>query len=216
MLISQKEKIIFLIPPKTGGTSLHKCLIDSGIEVSTYAYKHLFLSEVVDVFRIKDIIAYKIVQITRNPYTRFCSVYYNQLKVIQKIFLNGLDEMTISEFSKHFLKSLNTDDFIQNFYDDSEFINSLVNPRNSWGGARGLLPQNKWNDLGLNVSFLKLEDISKDVNYLSNHIGLNLINMEVKKANVKNKESYSGILTDDVKKIIKEVYREDFLKLGYD
>jgi len=216
MLISQKEKIIFLIPPKTGGTSLHKCLIDSGIEVSTYAYKHLFLSEVVDVFRIKDIIAYKIVQITRNPYTRFCSVYYNQLKVIQKIFLNGLDEMTISEFSQHFLKSLNTDDFIQNFYEDSEFINSLVNPRNSWGGARGLLPQNKWNDLGLNVSFLKLEDISKDVNYLSNHIGLNLINMEVKKANVKNKESYSGILTDDVKKIIKEVYREDFLKLGYD
>jgi len=216
MLISQKEKIIFLTPPKTGGSSIYKCLIDSGIEVDTYAYRYLFLSEILDIFDINDIGGYKIFQVTRNPYTRFCSVYYNQIKVIKKIFLNGLDDMSLPEFTQHFLESLNSEgNFIDNFYGDREFIEGSIKPQKHWGGARGLLSQTQWNDLGLDVKFLKMETISKDMFELSNHLDIYLQDMELLNANPKN-VLYEDILTPEIKDIVREIYTEDFKMLGYD
>lgn len=216
MLISQKEKIIFLTPPKTGGSSIYKCLIDSGIEVDTYAYKHLFLSEILDIYDINYIGGYKIFQVTRNPYTRFCSVYYNQLNAIRKIFINGLDDMSLPEFSEHFLNSLSIEgNFIDIFYGDKEFIERNIKPYKNWGGARGLLPQTKWNDLGLDVKFLKLETISKDIFELYNHLDIYLQDMELINPNRKN-VVYEDILTPEIKAIVKEIYSEDFKILGYD
>lgn len=222
-MISKKAKLIFLMPPKTASNSIKECLLDSSIDFEDFdsSFKspkiHLYLSELVEVFEIDDLDKYKIIQVVRNPTTRFVSSYFHQLNIIPKNAQNiKISGMSFVEFTEHFHKSLLSEGhFIDNFYGNSRFIKNAIRNGKSWGGSRTYLNQLQWNDLkDIDVHYIKLEELTEDITILSKEIGVYLPELEKKNTN-KLEVDYNKVLTKETQAIIDEVYYSDFLKLKY-
>ena len=99
-MISKKDKLIFLMPPKTASKSLKECLLDCSLEFETFDNtevdtEHLYLSELVKYFDIENLLQYKIIQVVRNPYDRFYSSY-----------ISSNIELPIEFFTQRFYKSV--------------------------------------------------------------------------------------------------------------
>lgn len=219
-MVSKKAKLIFLMPPKTASNSIKECLLDSSINFEPFKKVghpkiHLFLSELVNLFEIKDIESYKVVQVVRNPDYRYASSYFHQMRMLPnnpKIKIKGMD---IEEFSEHFLKSLEfSNNFLQTFYGDTNFILKMVSSGKSWGGSRTYLNQTQWNDLNVDIKYFKLEEISEDIKPLSDYLGIYLPQLEKINTN-KSPTNYDDVLTNKVLSIIDKVYEQDFQILHY-
>jgi hypothetical protein len=217
-MISKKSKIIFLMPPKTASNSLTESLLDSSIKFEEFgpSYRlpkiHLFLSEIVKLFNVQDIENYKVVQLVRDPYHRFASTYFHQIKLLPN--KHHLKRLNFNDFSIHFLNSLKKGDFLNNFFIGTQFMNKSILSGKSWGGARTYLQQTQWNDLGVDIKYIKLQDGIDVSEELTEHLGIYIPEMPLKNVN-KNDINYDDILTDEIMDIIYQVYYEDFIKLDY-
>jgi hypothetical protein len=216
-MISKKSKVIFLMPPKTASNSLKQSLLDSSfnfdkIETNGYPKIHLFLSEILSLSKIDIPEEYKIVQVVRNPFTRFASTYFHQLRLVGEN--SYLKKLSFDDFCEHFYKSINSDYFLKSFYKNIDFVNQTIRKGKNWGGTRAYLLQTQYNDRKLNVKYFKLEDISKDISQLSEYLDVYLPDMDRINEN-KTPKDYLSMLSDRTKSIIYEVYEKDFKYLDY-
>jgi hypothetical protein len=220
-MVSTKEKLIFLMPPKTASNSLKECLLDSSLTIEPFnlPYRiptiHLYLSELVGYYKIEDIENYKVIQVVRDPITRFVSSYFHQLRITNNNDSVKINDMNLSEFTNHLYTCLTKEgSFLKNFFGDIQFIKKSIMSGKSFGGSRTYLNQHQWNDLGVDMTYVKLEDITNDISLLSKEVGVYLSDLEKKNEN-KTIVDYDTLITDDIRKTLKEIYRKDFKILGY-
>jgi hypothetical protein len=74
-MIDKDKRLIVLMPPKTASNSLKETMEKNGIKFSVPSQKistpliHLKLNEIIKNFEVNDLSEYKILQVTRDPYT---------------------------------------------------------------------------------------------------------------------------------------------------
>jgi hypothetical protein len=218
-MVSKKSKLIFLMPPKTASNSLKECLLESSIKLEDfpkdfkYPNIHLYLSELVKVFKIEDLKEYKIIQVCRNPYERFASLYYHNLRMLPEN--HKLKKISIEDFAKRLYKSLLKGNFLDTFYGDKNFILKSIGTGKTWGGARTFLQQIQWCDLPANIKYFKIEDITNSMDSVSDYIGTYLPDMEKRNEN-KTEVDYNSVLTKEIKEIVQEISFDDFKELEYE
>lgn len=216
-MVSKKSKLIFLMPPKTASNSLEESLLDSSINFDEltgvrYPKIHLFLSELVNAHGIKDVENYKIIQVTREPLDKFVSSYFHQLK-ISKDINTRFSGMDLHDFAWHFYDCLmDSDNFLESFYGNLQFIQKSVSKGRSWGGTRLYLNQHQWNDLGMPVKYFKLEELQDGLGEISDYIDVYLPDLPTKNVG-KNKKDVE--ITDSVKKIVNHIFYDDYKILNY-
>lgn len=208
------------MPPKTASNSIRVMLEQNGHSFSkdsikqNYPQIHLRLSEIVDLYNVDDIQDYRIIQITRNPYYRYVSSFFFQKKIIPATFQVEFMRYDLEEFSKHLLNSKKSDNFIESFYGNSDYVNHTIKNGISWGGTRFYDKQIYWNDLNMNVEYFKLEDIVEDMSNLRTYLGLSIKTLPLVNSQGLNMD-YKSLITPKVKEVILELFDEDFTHLDY-
>ena len=218
-MICKNKNIIILMPPKTASNSLKVLLEGSGFIFSNepnlpHPQIHLKLSELVDVYKIDNLNQYTIIQITRNPYERFVSSFFFQKKILPETYHPLFKDYDLPTFTNHLLESKNSSDFIESFYGDTSFVRNNIKQGINWGGSRLYDSQVSWNDMNQNVTYFKLEDISKDLNPLRELLGLNSLVLPTINSQGLNID-YQSLLTQDIKNILSHLFHDDFKLLGY-
>jgi hypothetical protein len=206
------------MPPKTASNSLKECLLDSSLKIEEfpknfkYPEIHLFLSEIKLVFGIKDLEKYKVVQICRNPYTRFASLYYHNIRLLPKN--HPLLELNIEEYADKALKSIVSENYLDEFYGEDKFYYKSIKNKKSWGGTRTILEQTQWCDAPANIKYFKIEDLQDSMDSVSEFIGTYLPELNVVNKN-KTDVNYDSVMTDKFKSLVQKLHYGDFKKLEY-
>lgn len=207
-MVNKEKKIIFLLPPKVGSSSIVYWLNQLGIKENPLYYLphpslHLTLKELCNLHGIpySDLIHYKIIQITRNPLDRFISSYKHQNKLIN-FSLNPND--FLSHLKKYiYLLPNNLDEFYKKFYGDLKYkYYSYSN--NTWGGIRFYYNQIWWNDLDASVKYFKLEDLIHSTDLLANYLNIpssplphvNKLNLNINQTDFDQKEILNLFIND--------------------
>lgn len=222
-MISKKGKLILLLPPKTGSTSLKRCLIQSGIFFDTptgnvnYPVYHSTLTEIMESYDVNEdeLDEYKIVQIVRNPFDRFISAWKHQ----NDIMMGNIDLPTMIEKvnrDKHLLPN-DIDNFYKSFYGSILFKHNAFR-NGTWGGMKFWCEQNWWNTINNRTKFFKLEDLKNNTQELSDYLGVGLSEMPHIKP---NKESirdtdYKIYYNDTTKEMVSELYKNDLNIFHYE
>lgn len=223
-MVSKEHKIILLLPPKTASTSLISNMVNSGVYLSnpkisiTTPIIHLKLDEIIESYEINNLSDYKVIQMTRNPYSRIISSYFHQLRILD---LQNNDNSKIifknynfPEFISHLFLTHKSNDFIKDFYGDESFIEWSMTVNKTWGGSRFFQQQCSWRNLECNYYHFKLEDLLLDISPLSNLIGIKLRPLEVSNKNP-FKTNYEKFLTNETNPLIQEIFLEDFKTFNY-
>jgi len=218
-MLLRYKKIIFLLPPKTGSSSFVKMIKDSGFEFEMVETQlHPFLHEIKSYYNIQNINEYKIYQLCRNPFDRIISSFYFQKKIIKdkKRYKKFID-LSFDDFVKlitdnvHLLPN-SIDFFCKNVFNDSKFSTRHLP---SAYGIRFYIPQTKWVNENINVTYLKIEDLNKDLSILQNILDTNK-KLILPKINSNHVDiSYNEMYSNKNIEMMKQVYSEDFLKLNY-
>ena len=119
----------------------------------------------------------------------------------------------LTEFSKHLLDSKKSNNFIESFYGDASFINSSINRGESWGGGRLFDTQVSWDDIGTNVEYFKLENLTTDISELKNFLGVDFKKLPLINSWVLN--NHMDLITPEIKDIVVELFDEDFTKFVF-
>ena len=201
-----------LYPPKTGSTSLKKCIIKSNVNFDTFdkdyhqPNTHLYLSELLDCFKITDLENYKITQIFRDPYQKFISAYYNFIRELPQEF--HTKNLNLNDFVIKYEECLKSENYINCMYDEPKWVYNFITNKIHFGFTRYFVPQLKWNDINANVMYFKFDNIVKDVSKLSDYIGVNLLQFDCyNKNNIKSDEIQK--FNDKSLEIIFRLYKED-------
>jgi len=205
-MVSIDSKLIFLTPPKTASNSLRNSLALSNIKFNDFdpnyhkPNTHLYLSELVENFKIKNIENYKIIQIYRDPFEKFRSAFYHFISLIPNHF--KVVKLSLNDFVLHYKECITSDNYVKCMYDDPNFVYSLIENKINFGCTRYFVEQYKWNDLSQDVKYL---DIS-NINYISEFLGyeipkINHLNVFYGKKEEFNNESVQ---------IISDLYKKDF------
>ena len=221
-MVLKNKKVIFLLPSKTGSTAFTKLLNENNIEYKNSGlFKHPFLSEVLKSQNIKDFYNYDIYQLCRNPIERMVSAYFFQRQIIQnkkkydKFFKLNFNEFVELITNNTALLPDHTNRFCYNVFNDVDFGKS-TSPTGY--GVRFYLPQVKWNDTGMKVKYLKLENLTKDCSNLSSILETD-IKLNLPKANItkkKTKKPYIEMYSKKSLNLLIDTYQEDFKILNYD
>ena len=218
-MISKTHNLIVLMPPKTASNSIRTSLENQGVifhkDNQTLPQIHLKLSEIIDRYNINKLDDYKIIQIVRDPYLRFISSYFFQKKITpnnNEVIFRNYD---LEEFSTHLLNSKKTNNFLESFYGDTSFVNHQIKNGISWGGSRFYDTQTSWNDLGEQINYFKLEEISNNTNKIKELTNLPIVGLT--HLNSQNLSiDYNELITPKIKDIVIELFEEDFTTFGYE
>ncbi len=222
-MISKKNKLILLLPPKTGSTSFKRCLIQSGIHFDLptgnvkYPVYHSTLTEIIESYEVNkdELNEYKIIQIVRNPFDRFVSAWKHQNDIIHSNL--QLSDM-VEKVSKHkHLLPNNIDDFYTSFYGSISFKHNAFRNGN-WGGMKFWCEQNWWNLLNDTTKYFKLENLKNNTEELSDYLGIKLPEMPHIKP---NKESirdsdYRIYYNENIKGVVSKLYENDLKLFDYE
>jgi len=219
-MIDRNKKIIVLMPPKTASNSIKQTLEKHGVKFSSPTKKtsspliHLKLNEIVDLFEIDDLNEYKVFQIVRNPYKRFVSSYFHQLRILNNMRTVKFINYDLKQFSEHLYNTINSEDFLENFYGDTSFVENSIRTGISWGGSRLYDTQLSWKNLDCNITYFKLEDVSVDIQPISDFLKIPLPKLEI--VNIfSNGKNYSELINNKIKLIIEEIFEEDIKVFQY-
>lgn len=222
-MVDIKNKIILLLPSKTGTNSIKKCFVESGINFSdpinksSYPIYHSTISEILYLFDIKkeELKNFKILHFIRDPYDRFISSWIHQSEIMGWYNFKLDDMIGMVEKNKHLVRH-NTDNFYQSFYGDISYKNKFFK-NNNWGGLRFWWEQNWWNDLETPTKIFKLEDIKDSTESISEYIGHDLKKLPHIRPNMieKNINDYSVY-----KKVygnrVYDLYKNDYILFDYE
>jgi hypothetical protein len=219
-MIDKDKKLIVLMPPKTASNSIRTLLEQFGyvfykdLKKINYPQIHLKLSEIIEIYNVNNLDEYKVIQVVRNPYHRFVSSFFFQKKIIPVGYSIKFKDFDLNKFSKHLLESKSTNNFVENFYGDTSFVNDCIQSGRSWGGTRFYNKQVDWDDVGVDVKYFKLEELSKSTIELQSY--LNLPDEKLPKVNSQELVfDYLELITPEVKDIVIKLFDEDFNKFGY-
>ena len=219
-MIDKDKKIIVLMPPKTASNSLKETMEKNGIKFTNPIKKistpliHLKINEIIEIFEVNDLSEYKILQVTRDPYTRFVSSYFHLMRITHNVELMKFSNYDFDTFTQHFYESIKSENFIKNFYGSNSFVDRCISSGISWGGSRLFDTQKSWGESEFNISYFKLEDISKEISAVNNFLSTKIYSLSnINKSNLDYK--YSSMLTPKIKDIILEVFEEDFKSFQY-
>jgi hypothetical protein len=222
-MVSKTQKIIFLYPPKTASNSLRYTLNENGFiedsQNNTYLTPklHLKLDEIMVAYDIESLDGYKVIQVTRNPYDRMISAYYHQIRIFNRPDFESsvsISEHTFDQFLIHLNLTINSENFIDDFYGNSSHINYVIENKKSWGGIRFYNTQSSWKNIDCDFYHFKLEDLTKDIKPLCDLINLPLSPLYQINTNPE-KVDYEIHKTPQNKLIIQNLFSEDFNTFGY-
>jgi len=221
-VVSTKQKLILLLPPKTGSSSLVRLFMDAGVEFDrpvkkvSYPVYHLLLSEIREVYALsyEQLNTFSYIQMTRNPYQRAVSSWLHQMELTGK--RESLDAHLNRVSNYRNLLPDKLDEFYAHFYDNPEHKDNSFKRRN-WGGARFYFQQSWWNDLNIPFQTFKLEEISESTDELAKYCGLQLPSLKkIKKNRSQQLQSINYFQEQTTIDLIKHLYRQDFEKYNYD
>ena len=219
-MVSKKNRLIVLMPSKTGSHSISKYLRSLDYVFDQILFNpndnlpklHLTLKEHCLYFNINpsDLKEYTIIQLVRNPINRLISSFYHQQLLLGakfefSLFLDLLE-------TNYYLLPENYDQFYDNFYSGLNFKNwkKECYSKGHWGGLRFYYSQHLWNNLNAKVQYFKLEDL-KDNNKLNSIFNSNI---PFPKEYSTNKPKLSLSYSDQNR--IYKLYKKDFIKFNYD
>jgi hypothetical protein len=223
MVISKKNKIILITPPKTGTHSINQYLKNGGIETDTptnfveYPIYHLTLSEICNVYNISnnDLSDYRILQCVRNPYNRMVSAWRHQMLILRQKtkFVELLNKV---KNHKQLLPN-NVDEFYKLFYGSIEHKHKSFQIGN-WGGLRFWFEQNWFNDVNANVKYFKLENLKYSTEELSDYLHIKILKFpHINKNNNGIDESdYKLFYTDVETNLVNKMYINDIKLFDYE
>lgn len=222
-MVSKEQKIIFLLPPTTASNSLVLNLTNNGFEPTPQNEKypikkiHLKLDEIMDRYDIESLEDYKVIQISRDPYDRIISGYYHQMRIFKNSDVIGnipISGYTFDQFLNHLNNTINSENFIDDFYGDPSFVNYAISSKQTWGGTRFYHTQTSWKNLECDFYHFKLEDLTNDITPLSNLINLSLTPLEPINTNPLPVD-YELHKTESNKLIIETLFADDFETFSY-
>jgi hypothetical protein len=209
-----------LMPPKSASNSIKQTLEKQGVKFSSPTKKtsspliHLKLNEIVDLFEVDDLNEYKIFQIVRNPYKRFVSSYFHQMRILNNLRTVKFINYDLKQFSEHLYNTINSENFLKNFYGDTSFIEMSIRNGISWGGSRLFDTQLSWKNLDCKITYFKLEDISVNIQPISDFLEIPLPKLDVVNFH-SNGKNYSELIDDEIKLIVEEIFAEDIKVFQY-
>jgi hypothetical protein len=220
-MISKEQKIISLMPPKTASNAIRETLENNGVVFSVPIQKkltpiiHLKLDEIVNLYDIQSLDEYKIFQIVRNPYHKFISGYYHQMRISPPGKGYKFIDYNITQFANHLYNSKKSKNFLEEFYGDTSFVYSHINSGLNWGGSRFFDTQSSWKNIDCNVKYFKLEEIKDNLSPIGEFLKLPLITLN--KVNFGPRlKNHSDSIDSECKEIIDELFNDDFVNFGYE
>ncbi len=208
------------MPPKTASNSIKQTLEKQGVKFSSPTKKtnspliHLKLNEIVDLFEIDNLNEYKIFQIVRNPYNRFVSSYFHQVRILNNMKTVKFINYNLNQFSKHLHNTIKSENFLKNFYGDTSFIERSIKNGVSWGGSRLYDTQLSWKNLDCNITYFKLEDVSVNIQPISDFLEISLPKLDIVNFH-SNGKNYSELIDDEIKLIVEKIFAEDIKVFQY-
>jgi hypothetical protein len=220
MFVSLDKKIILLFPPKTASTSIQSAMNRTGIKFEfgkkelEYPIFHLKLSELCEWHGLTNIEDYTILQFTRNPHYRFVSSYYQLIRHTIDYTSLSFHGMEFKQFTQHFNKSKQSNDFIKTFFGDESYYYDNLKLKRHWSGVRLFEEQISWNNLNKKIHYFKIENTFNDMSSVSELIGCGVIPVESTNKNPVN-VNYDNLLDKECMNIIYQHFNNDFKILGY-
>lgn len=208
------------MPPKTASNSIKQTLEKQGVNFSNPTKKttspliHLKLNEIVDLFEIDNLKEYKIFQIVRNPYVRFVSSYFHQMRILNNMRSVKFIDYDLNKFSKHLNNTIKSENFLKNFYGDTSFVEMSIRNGISWGGSRLYDTQLSWKNLNCDITYFKLEEVSVNIQPISDFLKIPLPKLDLVNS-FSNGKNYSGLINNEIKFIIEEIFAEDIKVFQY-
>ena len=209
MPIDDKRKIIFIHIPKTGGTSLSSMLFDnirpskdkllgSMVEVGgKYRRSSHCTAQEILLLKPKKFLEYPKVTCVRNPYHRTVSEYFH-LKRFDKSHpvLGNINKISFKEFVVSMVDNYGTiRETCQNYKYEDYFIHFL--PQVDFLKIDGRM---------IDVKIFKFEKYHEIEEYFQKKTHLN---------ENKIKKEYESLYDNESRKIISNLYKEDFETFGY-
>ena len=204
-MIFKDKKIIFLLPPKTGTSSLLKLINDKEYNFEgTPPNRHIYLSNIVDHHNVRgNINEYKVYQLCRHPLDKLVSSFY---------FSQALPH--IREGYPGYIK-LSFEEVVHLLLDNKSY--RILNTRKDFGGGRLFLPQTEWCDIECNITYIKLEDLKENTNILSEIFQDKFEDFPyINATHMRRKKHYLEMFNKDTLKIAQELYKTDFETLQYE
>ena len=186
------NRCIFIHIPKTGGVSISKAAFGN------LACGHCTVKDYYFLFGKNEFEKMFTFTFVRNPFTRLASAY----RFLKQGGINKQDQV----WSKKYLSKYDSiNDFVVNGLRREEIM-SWMHFKKQVEFLRGRK--------SIDVDFIgRLEDINEDFERVKEKVK---IKNNLKHENKTSSGSYKGIYNRKSRRIIRDVYKEDFEKLGYD
>jgi hypothetical protein len=120
----------------------------------------------------------------------------------------------LNQFSKHLHNTIKSENFLKNFYGDTSFIERSIKNGVSWGGSRLYDTQLSWKNLDCNITYFKLEDVSVNIQPISDFLEISLPKLDIVNFH-SNGKNYSELIDDEIKLIVEKIFAEDIKVFQY-
>jgi len=222
-MVSKERKIIFLLPPKTASNSLVQTLMNNGFTPDSQSKKytvskiHLKLDEIMDRYDIESLEGYKVIQVTRNPYDRIISSYFHQMRIFRAPDFRAnisIRDYKFDQFLRHLNLTINSENFIEDFYGDAAYINYVIENKRFWAGTRFYHTQSSWKNVDCDFHHFKLENLTNDITPIESFVYLSLPPL-IKFNFNPDRIDYEKYKTESNKEIIRDIFSIDFDTFSY-
>jgi hypothetical protein len=188
-----EKKSIFVHIPKCAGISINQSIF------GCLAGGHTSFDYYLRIFEAECILSYFKFTIARNPWDRLVSAYFFMKK-------GGLNEIDY-EWSRKELSQFSTfDDFVRNWLNEENICkHSHFRPQSHY-----ILDKRGKVELDF-IGFI--ENIKDDFSYIQDCLGLN---EKLQESNSSSHRPYTSYYTDETRKIVEQIYKEDIVLLGYE